>query len=166
MVVFKSEPRKPLMSAQPTPRDSGEFFTQIALQNELLTLEQSQVCLSRRQELRKRGDAAEMEEIVVGLGFMNREQAKLVTRGKNYMKARQEDLLLAKVLRQNNVTEESDINYALTLQDALYQHEEEESVPRLLDLLIEDKVIDDRFVPSLQKALDGIRTALASGDSL
>jgi Tfp pilus assembly protein PilZ len=151
---------------QPTPRDSGEFFTQIALQNELLTLEQSEVCLARKQELQESGDAADMEEIVVGLGFMNREQAALVTRGKNYMKARQEDLLLSKVLRLNNVADESDINYALTLQDALYQHEEDEGVTRLLDLLIEDKVIDERFVPSLQKALKSIQAALASGESV
>lgn len=154
------------MSAQSISRDSGEFFAQIALQNELLTPEQSKTCLARRQELQDSGDTADMEEIVVGLGFMNREQAALVTRAKNYMKTRQEDLLLAKILRENKLSDESDITYALTLQDALYQHEEDEVVPRLLDLLIEDKVVDERFVPSLKRALESIQIALAKGESL
>ena len=150
------------MSDQPGPRDSGEFFTQIALDNQLLTTEQTQTCLAELKEHKEKGDGSNIEDIVVDLGFLSREQAVLVTRGKDYLRTRQEDLLLSKVLQENEMAEETDIQYALTLQDAMYQ-QGEPSVPRLLDLLVEDEVIADCFVPQLQRIVSDIRQTIASG---
>jgi Tfp pilus assembly protein PilZ len=103
-----------------------------------------------------------MEDIVVALGILGREQASLLTRAKDYVQAREEDLLLAKALKAQEIVAETDIQYALTLQDTLYQHESR-PVPRLIDLLLEDKSIDEKHVPAVEKALQEISDSLASG---
>jgi len=147
------------MSSQIGPRDSGEFFVQVALENELMTPDQTQTCLDRRKALIEEGDRSRMEDIVVALGILSREQASLVTRGTNYLCARQEDLLLAKAIQAQGLATDTDVQYALTLQDALYQHEDQ-AVPRLLELLQEDEVIGEDAVPQISEALEEIQESL------
>lgn len=150
------------MSSRTMPCDSGEFFVQIALENELMTPDQTQICLDRRKALLEEGDRGRMEDIAVALGIMSREQASLVTRGTNYLRTRQEDLLLAKAIQARGLASETDVQYALTLQDALYQHEDQ-AVPRLLELLQEDEVIGEDAVPKVREALEEIRESLRNG---
>ena len=140
------------MNNRPHPMDSAVFFTQVALKNDLLTAGQTEACL---EEWRDRGPDSPLsgvQDVAVSLGYMDLTQAALVTRAKDYARIRQEDLLLAEVLREVGLGKETDFQYVSRLQNATYGQGDVE-IPRLLDVLVDDGVVDPSLLSSLRLIL-------------
>ena len=152
------------MNNRPHPMDSAVFFTQVALKNDLLTAGQTEACL---EEWRDRGPDSPLtgvQDVAVSLGYMDLTQAALVTRAKDYARIRQEDLLLAEVLREVGLGKETDFQYVSRLQNATYGQGDVE-IPRLLDVLVDDGVVDPSLLSSLRLILGEIHSKARGVDA-
>lgn len=114
-------------------------FGEIAVKNQILSVQQVSECLRVYQKLEDKTFLG-LPQICIQRGYLSAAQAQSLVRARNFLVKHREDVKIAKLLHNQRVVRSHQIRYAFRLQEQAY-YSGALVIPRLIDILDDEGLL-------------------------
>lgn len=144
-----------MILVQPSLAYKNRIFESIACRYGFLDQEQARQCRNAAKFLASRGEKADLGRIAVMLGYITEEERLRLALACAYFFARQEDRVIARIALRHQLISPAEVEKFLRIQEESY-HQGAPRVPRLLGLISQNRVLNERELITLLKAVQRV----------